>query len=158
MPEFKSNITSGIWASCLSALILISLNGCGNFERGGGSRGVVSGGSTFETVFGCGEGQKLEFVVFTDITSEGTVSSGGSTWTGKISSKTGTAVDYEGNSSGLTLNGTHYNFTDGKVFLVSTQQSNVSVTQLKLQIEESTYAKEIDRLAKTEEVKQFFSN
>jgi hypothetical protein len=95
--------------------------------------------------------------MFTDVASEGTVASGGSAWTGSITPKMGQAVDYKGSANGLEINGSQYNFTNGRVFLVSAKDDNVSVRQLNMPIKDASYASEIDRIVKTEEVQQFLS-
>ena len=141
----------------LAALILALIIGCGKFESGGGSRSVLAGGTNTEAVYGFGEGKKLGFVMFTDIPSEGTVASAGSTWTGHIAPKEGQAVVYKGSADGLDINGTEYKFANGRVFLVSSKDDNISVSQLNFPIKDSIYDAEIDRIAETEEVQEFLS-
>lgn len=58
-------------------------------KTGGGSRGIVAGAIAREAVYGIRAGKKLGFVMFTDIPSEGTSVSGGSTWTGHIKPTSG---------------------------------------------------------------------
>ena len=141
----------------LAALVLASIIGCGKSESGGGSRSVLAGGTSTEAVYGIGEGKKLGFVMFTDIPSEGTVASAGSTWTGHIAPKKGQAVNYKGSADGLDINGTEYKFASGRVFLVSSKDDNISVSQINVPIGDASYDSEIDRIAKTADVQAFLS-
>ena len=147
------------WWLCtfLAAAILTSITGCGEFGSGGGSRSVLAEGNNTEAVYGFGEGKKLGFVMFTDIPSEGTVASAGSTWTGHIAPKEGQAVVYKGSADGLDINGTEYKFANGRVFLVSSKDDNISVSQLNVPIGDASYDSEIDRIAKTADVQAFLS-
>jgi hypothetical protein len=141
----------------VAALALASFVGCRKFESGGGSRSVVVGSTAYSAVYGFGEGKKLGFVMFTDISSEGTVASAGSTWTGHIAPTTGQTVEYKGSADRLDINGTEYTFANGRVFLVSTQEDNISVIQLNVPIGDSMYDAEIDRIEKTEDVQGFLA-
>ncbi len=65
------------------AVLLASIVGCGKLElTGGGSRSIVAGAIARAAVYGFGAEEKLGFVMFTDIPSEGTMASAGSTWAG----------------------------------------------------------------------------
>jgi hypothetical protein len=158
MLTLTPNTLYGQWPHAfLAAAILTSIIGCGEFGSGGGTRSVNAGGISARAVYGYSGDKKLGFVMFTDVASEGTVASGGSAWTGSITPKMGQAVDYKGSANGLEINGSQYNFTNGRVFLVSAKDDNVSVRQLNMPIKDASYASEIDRIVKTEEVQQFLS-
>ena len=141
-------------------IVLASISGCGEMEKlGGGSRSIVAsivpGATAKQCVYGIRSGKELGFVVFTDLSSEGTKSSAGSTWTGTIQPAAGPAVQYEGDSNGLTINGTRYEFTDGRVFLVTTTGGTVSAKQLNIPIGSTQYDAEIDSISKRKEIQEF---
>ena len=135
-------------------IVLASISGCQE-KLGGGSRSIVAGATAKQCVYGIRSGKELGFVVFTDLSSEGTKSSAGSTWTGTIEPTTGPAVQYEGDSNGLTINGTRYEFTDGRVFLVTTTGGTVSAKQLNIPIGSTQYDAEIDSISKRKEIQEF---
>lgn len=137
-------------------LILVSIVGCGKEKTGGGSRSIVAGAIARESVYGIRAGKKLGFVMFTDIPSEGTNVSAGSTWTGRIEPTKGLTVNYKGSTDGLEINGTEYRFEAGRVFMVSTKGDALSVEQLNVLIGDAPYGAEIDRIAKLKEVQKFF--
>ena len=67
------------------AMLLTSIVGCGEPEQtGGGSRGIVAGTIARAAVYGIRAETKLGFVIITDIPTEGTIVSAGSTWTGRV--------------------------------------------------------------------------
>jgi hypothetical protein len=138
-------------------VILASIIGCGKLTSGGGSRSVSAGAENTTAVYGFDGGMKLAFVVFTDISSDGTVASGGSTWTGSIAPKKGRAVNYTGSADRLDINGTEYKFASGRVFFVSTKDDAISVSQLDLPIGDENFDAEIDRIAETEEMQRLLS-
>jgi hypothetical protein len=137
------------------ALLLASIVGCAK-QSGGGSRSVVAGSVVRAAVYGF-HAETLGFVVFTDIPTEGTNVSAGATWTGQIEPTQGLTVDYKGSADGLEINGTEYKFANGKVFLVSTKEGNVSVGQLNVPIGDAVYDAEIDRIVELEEVQEFLT-
>lgn len=144
----------------LAAAMLTSTIGCGEFGSGGGSRSVNTGGRSTQAVYGYSGDKKLgklEFVMFTHVASDDTVAIGGSAWTGHINPGKGQTVKYKGSASGLEINASKYNFTNGRVFLVSPSEDTISVSQLNVPIRDASYASEIDRIMKTEEVQQFLS-
>ena len=158
MPALTPNALYRLWTrTFLAAVILASIIGCGKYTSGGGSRSVIAGGTSTKAVYGFGEGMQLAFVVFTDIPSDGTVASGGSTWTGRIAPKKGRTVDYKGSADGLDINGNEYSFANGRVFFVSTEEDTISVSQLDVPIRDANYKAEIDRIVETEEVQEFLS-
>lgn len=138
------------------ALILLSIVGCRKEETGGGSRGIVVGGIAREAVYGIRDRKELGFVMFTDLPSEGTSVSGGSTWTGQIKPTEGLTVSYGGSENGLEIDGTEYKFTDGRVFAVSTKGDTLSVDQLDVPIGGALYDAEIDRIVELKEVQAFY--
>ena len=127
-------------------------------KLGGGSRSIVAGATTKECVYGIRSGKELGFVIFTDLPSEGTRGSAGSSWTGQIQPATGPTVQYEGEPDGLTINGTRYEFTNGRIFLVTTTGGTVSVKQLNIPIGSAQYKEEIDSISKREEVQKFLGS
>ena len=118
-------------------------------------RSIVAGATAKECVYGIRSGKELGFVIFTDISSEGTKSTAGSTWTGTIQPATGSTVQYEGDSGGLTINGTRYEFASGRVFLVSTTGGAVSAEQLNIPVGSAQYDAEIDSISKRKEIQEF---
>jgi len=140
------------------AVLLASSVGCGKLEiSGGGSRSIAAGAIARAAVYGFRAEKELGFVLFTDIPSEGTSVSAGSTWTGQIEPTKGLAVDYKGSADGLEINGTEYSFANGRVFLVSTKEDNISVDHLDVPIGDAMYDAEIDRIVKLEEVQEFLT-
>ena len=140
------------------AVLLASTVGCGKSERtGGGSRGIVAGTIARVSVYGIRAEKRLGFVIFTDLPSEGTIVSAGSTWTGQIKPAKGLAVDYQGSADGLQINGTEYKLANGRVFLVSTKEGNISVDQLNVPVGDAAYDAEIDRIVELEEVQEFLT-
>ena len=138
------------------AWILVSIVGCAKDKTGGGSRGIVAGGIAREAVYGILAGKELGFVMFTDLLSEGTSVSGGSTWTGKIKPTEGLTVSYRGSEDGLEIDGTEYTFVNGRVFTVSTKGDALSVDQLDTPIGDALYDAEIDRIVELKEVQAFY--
>lgn len=130
--------------------LLLSLTACQK-QLGGGGRSLAGK----DLAFGMSAGKKLGFVIFTDIT--GGATSGGSSWTGSIKPKEGTAVEYEGNSESITINGGGFKFSNGRVFLVETKGGGVAVSQLNIPMGDATYDAEIDRISELDEVKEFLS-
>ena len=138
----------------IGALALMS--GCQE-KLGGGTRSIATGATAKKCVYGIRSGKELGFVIFTDLSGEGTKSSAGSTWTGQIQPATGPAVQYEGDSDGLTINGTRYEFANGRVFLVTTTGSMVSEQQLSVPIGTARFDAEIDSIVKRKEIQNFLA-
>ena len=135
-------------------IIVASISGCGELEKlGGGSRSIAAGATAKECVYGIRAGKKLGFVIFTGIT--GASTSAGSSWAGHIKPKEGLAVQYEGDSGGLTINGTRYEFANGRVFLVATTSGTVSARQLNIPIGTAQYDVEIESISKQENIQEF---
>ena len=138
--------------------VLLCITGCGMKEKtGGGSRGIVKGNVAREAVYGIRAGKKLGFIMFTDIPSLGTRTSAGSKWTGHIKPEKGLAIDYKGDTHRLQINGTQYDFDEGRVFLVSTEDGSIAVKQLAIPIDNAGFNDEINRLAETKEVTDFLT-
>ncbi|MEM1443022.1 MAG: hypothetical protein AAGF67_11815 [Verrucomicrobiota bacterium] len=132
--------------------------GCADMEKlGGGSQSIEAGTSPKECVYGIRSGQKLAFVIFTDLPSEGTSSSAGSSWSGVIGAKEGTVITYEGDPEGLTLNGDRFEFAAGRVFLVRSTEGNVSTEQLVIPFSDALFEDEIDNVASRDEVQAFLN-
>ena len=137
--------------------ILVCVAGCNGFQRGGGSRSVKAGNTNTKAVYGIGVGLKLEFLIVTDIDSDGTVASAGSTWAGEIAPPQGKKVTYRATGDGLDINGTQYDYGSGRVFLVSNKDEKITVTQLDVAIGDADYDDEVDRIIETEQVQQFLN-
>lgn len=157
-----SNVTLDLKPSSLFSIALIVVAsmtiGCGKLEtmqRGGGARGIRASDGSAEAVYGTRDGGRLAFIVFTDITSDGTVASAGSNWSGKIAPTNGPTMTYAGSNDGIKINESEYKFDEGRVFLVSTKDDQFSITQLDLPIEDTAAGTEIDRLTETEELRRF---
>ncbi len=138
------------------SVFLVSLSGCSE-KLGGGTRGIVAGATVKESVYGIRKGKELGFVIFTDLPSEGTRSSAGSNWTGHIKPASGPIVEYAGDSDGLTINGTRYEFTGGRVFLVTTSGGTVSAKQVNVEIGSASFDSEIDSITKQPEIQKFLA-
>ena len=136
--------------------ILLSNTGCQE-QLGGGNRSFSVDGAPAKTaVYGIRAGNKLGFIIFTDNTEEGTIpDSWIPSWTGEIKPAKGLGVVYKGSHEGLDINGTAYKFVNGRVFLVSVREDNISVTQLNVSNDDATYDAEIDRIVELEELQEF---
>jgi hypothetical protein len=131
--------------------------GCNSFQRGGGSRSVKAGNTNTKAVYGIGVGLKLEFLIVTDIDSDGTVASAGSTWAGEIAPPQGKKVTYRATGDGLDINGTQYDYGSGRVFLVSNKDEKITVTQLDVAIGDADYDDEVDRIIEMDQVQEFLN-
>lgn len=139
------------------SVILAWSGGCGG-GRGGGTRSITSGTTTTTANYGWRVAdEKLEFVIFTDLDSPGTIGSASARGTGYIESPGGPTVHYQRTSDGMNIDGTEYAFARGSVFLVSTKEGSISVSQLDIPIGDAKYDAEIDRIAELEEVQAFLS-
>lgn len=139
------------------SVILVFSGGC---RKGtGGGTGSIPAGTTSNTVnYGwSGADEKLGFIIITDLDNKNTIGSASATWSGSIKPTTGPTVRYESISGGLNINGTNYECANGRVFLASTKEGKVSVSQLDIPISDAKYDAEIDRIAELEEVKAFLS-
>ena len=146
----------------LTALSVLLVLGGGCRRRIGTATGSIPAGTTTKKVnYGwSGADEKLGFVIITDLDNKGTIGSAGaglSGWRGYIKPTTGPTVRYESISGGLNINGTNYEFANGRVFLASTKEGRVSISQLDIPISDAKYDAEIDRIAELEEVKEFLS-
>ena len=105
------------------SVILVFSGGCRKGTGGG------TGSSTSGTM-NCGwsgPNEKLGFAIFTNLDSPGTIGTVSATWSGSIKPTTGPTIRYERISGGLNINGTNYEFANGRVFLASTKEGKVSV-------------------------------
>ncbi len=140
------------------AVLLALIVSCGESEQtGGGSRGIVAGTIARAAVYGIRAETKLGFVIFTDIPTEGTIVSAGSTWTGRVEPTEGLTVNYEGSAAGPEINGTEYKFASGRLFLVSREEDSISVGQVNVPIGDAAYDAEIDRIVELQEVQEFLA-
>jgi hypothetical protein len=140
----------------LTALSVILVLGGGCRRRSGGGTGSITAG-TMAAYGWSGADDKLGFVIFTDLDSQGTIGSASARWTGYIEPTTGPTVHYKRTSGGLDINGTNYDFANGRVFLASTTEGKISVSQLDIPISDASYEAELDRIAELEEVQEFLS-
>ncbi|MEO1524750.1 MAG: hypothetical protein AAFX06_04905 [Planctomycetota bacterium] len=157
----RSRLTSSSRWQTLGLLIAVTLAaqvGCGKMVyKGGGMRSVNANKTSLQAVYGADAPDNLAFVVFTDVDTSGSVASAGSSWTGSITRPEGKAIDYEGDGDGITIDGTAYSFTDGRVFLVATDGDTITVTQTSVPIRKAKHNDEIDRLSQTDEVRSFLA-
>jgi hypothetical protein len=138
------------------SVILALTSGCG--RSGGGTRSITAGTTTTTANYGwSGADGKLGFIIFTDLDSPETIGSATATWTGYIKPPTGPTIHYKRTSVGMDINGTEYEFVKGRVFLVSTKEGIVSVSQRDIPIGDAQYDAEIDRIAELEEVQEFLN-
>jgi hypothetical protein len=137
--------------------MLACVAGCNGFQRGGGSRSVKAGNTNTKAVYGIGVGLTLEFLIVTDIDSDGTVASAGSTWAGKIAPPQGKKVTYRATDNGLDINGTEYEYGNGRVFLVSNKDDKITVSQVDVAIGDADYDDEVDRIIEMEKVQKFLN-
>ena len=139
------------------SVILVLGGGCGK-GSGGGTCSITAGKTATTANYGWdGADDKLGFVIFTDLDSQSTIGSASAKWRGYIKPTTGPTVRYESISGGLDINGTNYDFANGRVFLASTKEGKISVSQLAIPISDVKYDAEIDRIAELEEVQEFLS-
>jgi hypothetical protein len=113
------------------------------------------------------DGSGIKFILYTDLPGDskaGTGSSSGiasSEMCGFVQSSNGKRVDYAGTSESLTIAGTTYELSRGRVFLAAVSDEGVSVQQLDISIKPtglSTKAakQEIQRIATEPDVAAFF--
>lgn len=145
----KSDTVIRLW--CATLLMLVAA-GCGE-KLGGGSRTVMTGTTAKQSVFGIRAGKKLGFVIFTDLPSS--TASAGSSWSGRIEPEQGPLVEYQGDTTGLIINGTRYEFAGGRVFLVSTADDKVSAKQVDLPVGYGHFEVEFEAITKRKEVQDF---
>lgn len=143
-------------AIVLGAMLVSSIS-CQE-QLGGGIRSVSAGTASNELVYGIRAGKKLAFALFTDIAGEGTVASAGSRWKGYVKPKQGPSIHYQGTPNGLAINGTEYDFTEGKAFLVVTKSGALSVEQLDLPLGDDHFEVALDALEERTEIKAFLRN
>ena len=137
--------------------VVTLISACQERENiGGGLRGIGSGASAKASVYGIRAGHDLGFVIISDIASGEATSSAGSSWTGQIDPKSGgPSVNYEGDPTGITINGTRYEFINGRVFLVTTKGGSVTSRQIDVPFTAGDYEKDLDSLATHKEVEAF---
>ena len=142
----------------IALLAMTTQLGCGTFEfKGGGIRSVAAGSSSYLAVYAGGGGEKLVFAIFTNVNSIGNTASAGSSWAGAVTRTNGKSIDYQGDADGIIIDGTTYQYADGRVFLVAAEGDTITVTQLNLPVGESKYDEDFDRLAESDEVKDFLA-
>ena len=79
---------------------------------------------------------QLAFAIFTDLDSEDTVSTVGSSWRGQIARRAGNEVlTFEGTSEGIEINGTQFDFSSGRIFIATHSGDIFSVTQVEIPLE-----------------------
>lgn len=109
---------------------------------------------------GSGDNRKLAFVIFTDAPDDGGSSSAsvsnralaGPSWSGLLAVP---GVEHKADADGLAIDGNRHEFAKGRVFLVSGKKDNLTVKQLDIPIGEGSYKEELERLKKSEELKDF---
>lgn len=140
----------------LSILFLVStaLSGCGE-KIGSGSRTIASGDASKLMVFGIRKGKEIGFVIFTDVSSGNAATS--STWAGTVQASNEPVIEYEGDATGLSINGNRYEFTAGRVFLAEAATGDFTVKQLNLPVGDAHYEEAIDSLLAEEAIENFLS-
>ena len=63
-------------------------------------------------------------------------------------------IQYAGDAGGLAINGTRYEFANGRVFVVTTIGGTVASQQLNIPIGNAPYDAEIDAIVKQPEIEQ----
>lgn len=156
-------ITRIISAIAISAVVA----GCDQPEGAGAdiTTTVVdreSGKVTMETLYGYSTANnEIAFAIFTNIEAAAAVSTVGAGvggWQGQIVMKQGDekpVLVFQGSPEAIEINGTHYSFSDGRVFLGSYSAGALTVKQLELPIEDADYRDEITRLREQQEVQDF---
>ncbi|MEM7145014.1 MAG: hypothetical protein AAF591_07740 [Verrucomicrobiota bacterium] len=142
--------------------ICAAIAGCGKPKGSGAAitSTVVereSGRVTMETLYGySGANDKIAFAIFTNI-SENAVSSVAGSWRGQIVAEEGgkPVLVFQGSPEALEINGTRYNYSDGRVFLASYLKGELTVKQLDLPIKDADGKDEIARLSEQPEVQDF---
>ncbi|MEL6106232.1 MAG: hypothetical protein AAFU85_09350 [Planctomycetota bacterium] len=149
------------WRACglIAALVMTTQAGCGKLEfKGGGIRSVAAGTSSSLAVYAAGGDEKLVFALFTDVDSVGNTASAGSSWTGAITRTDGKSIDYSGDPENVVIDGTEYQYSDGRVFLVAAEGDTITVRQLDLPVGEGNYGEQFDRLADSDDVQDFLAS
>jgi hypothetical protein len=140
--------------------LLISLISCSE-QIGGGSRSINSKVITF----GIKSDKTLGFIICSDISSIGTISSGGtewkgdrSEWKGYIKPLEGPSIEYSASAGSININGNNYDFNKGRIFIITTENSKISISQMPNGIKDGDYKKEIDRIISLKEVQKIIPN
>jgi hypothetical protein len=146
------------------SVVLVFSGGCGGGSGEGIGGGVYGVGGGTAVCGYSGANDRLGFVIFTD-QGRDTIGTASSSWRGSVKTVSGPTVHYDGSSGGIGIDGskidiegTEYNFANGRVFLVSTEGDEISVRQLDIPLSDVRYDAEIDRIAALKEVQEFLGN
>ena len=137
--------------------VLLINNGCLKYQRGGGFLNIETGGSPINAVYGTREAGRLGFIIFSDLTGPETSGSGGFFWKGQVLTEKGRGFRYQKYHSGLEINGTEYDFTNGRVFFVSDEMERLVISQLNIPLLDAKSDIEIKRLITLKELQKFIN-
>jgi hypothetical protein len=76
---------------------------------------------------------------------------------GEIAPPQGKKVTYRAIDNGLDINGTEYEYGNGRVFLVSNKDDKITVSQVDVAIGDADYDDEVDRIIEMEKVQKFLN-
>ncbi|RMD79522.1 MAG: hypothetical protein D6820_08150 [Lentisphaerae bacterium] len=162
---FHGSVKSAWVYSLVCCGFVLGLSGCSQSRKGGGSSTMVIGQQAHTAVYGTGAQGKLEFVIVTDLPSDGTKVSMSissfplsvfSGWKGSIRTPSGKTIQFKANNNHLEIDGARYPFNKGRLFLLSGNSGKISVEQLNVPIGNSPREVELEQVAKRDEVQRFF--
>ncbi|MEM8672126.1 MAG: hypothetical protein AAGG48_31710 [Planctomycetota bacterium] len=156
----SSHKTALFGTALLIPFALLS-SGCGQPSGGGGTS--IDGNTV---CYGIGE-EGMTFVLFTDIPSDGSVTStsassgvSSSKVSGYVENVSGRRFNYSSDEESITIAGTSHPFSDGRVFLISMSDEELTVRQMSVEVKStgnssSRRSEEIQRLALDPDIAEF---
>lgn len=133
--------------------LTLTLGGCTNRKAGAGGRDTRSAsGTRLTALYGLKPEQRLGFLILVNFSTPGAATSASSKWVGSATHADGTSVAYEASLSGIEIDGTSFDFGEGRVFFAEAGTDAIEVHQLDLEIGKATLDEEIDRIAGSPEI------
>lgn len=143
----------GILAALLVAGGLWFLSG--NRKSGaGGSSAVSASGARLTALYGLKPEHRLGFLILVQFPSPGATTRASSRWVGSATDQSGVSVEYQASLSDIEINGSTFDFDDGRVFFVQAKSGTLELHQLAAEIRDADHSDEVDRIAKLEEVEK----
>ena len=83
-------------------------------------------------LYGLGSGETLDFVVFAEFATPEATTYSNSTGSGSATHDSGVAVQYSASRTGIEINGSSFEYADGRVFVADARTGEVQLEQLDL--------------------------